>query len=207
MVLTRQRSLAVLFVGLLALGGACRSVEPQAEPSASASALPSGGASTPDEPDVVPSTQGPALSEEPSAAGPDPSIDEGRTDDGRLYLVADLDAGSIADGAGDGSATGDFEGEAVPLEATVELCYELEVADLSSVATSAELRWDDPTGDDPVVAVLEVGMAKDSWRVEDCVIVDGGSAVSLFQAPAEHYVVVSTQAHPDGAVRGQVREG
>jgi hypothetical protein len=206
-VLTRQRSLAVLVVVLVALGGACSSAEPQAEPSASANALPSGGASTPEEPDVVPSTQGPPLSEAPSAAGPDPSIDEGRTDDGRLYLVAPLDAGSIADGAGDGSATGDFAAEAVPLEATVELCYELEVEDLSSVAMSAELRWDDPAGDDPVVAVLEVGDATDSWRVEDCVIVDGGSAVSLFQGPAEHYVVVLTQEHPDGAVRGQVREG
>lgn len=207
MVLTRQRSLAIVVVGVVVLGGACSAGEPQVEPSASASMQPGSEAPTPTEPDVVPSTEGPPLTEAPSAAGPDPSTDEGRTDDGRLYLVADLDAGSIADGAGDGSATGDFTGEAVPLEATVELCYELEVEDLSSVATSAELRWDDPAGEDPVVAVLEVGDAPDSWRIEDCVVIDGGSAVSLFQSPAEHYVVVLTQAHPDGAVRGQVREG
>lgn len=205
MVLIPRRSIAGL-VGLLVFATACSSGEPPVEPSASASAQPSDVASTPAEP-VVPSTEGPPLTEAPSAAGPDPSTDEGRTEDGRLYLVADLDAGSIADGAGDGSATGDFVAEAIPLEATVELCYELEVEDLSSTATSAELRWDDPAGDDPVVAVLEVGDAPDSWRVEDCVVIDGGSAVSLFQSPAEHYVVVLTQGHPDGAVRGQVREG
>lgn len=207
MVLIRGRVRPGVLAAVLGLMGvACTGADPAMDPSPTDTGSVTESGSPSEAVTDEPTSSTPPLSEAPSAAGPDPSIDEGHTEDGRLYLVAQLDAGSIADGAGDGTATGDFEGVATPLEATVELCYELEVEDLSSTPTSAQLRWDDPTGDDPVVADLEVPDGTTS-RVEDCVIVDGGSAVSLFQAPAEHYVLVATQDHEDGAVRGQVREG
>lgn len=205
MVLIRRPFVVFLTVGLVVLVSACTGGDPVPDPSSSASAAPTTRPSDSQTPQGLPSTDTPPLSEAPSAAGPDPSTDEGSTEDGRKHLVAALDAGSVGGGAGDGAATGDFEGTLTPLEATVELCYELEVEGLSSPPASAQILLDDPAGSDPVVVDLEA--PDDTGRAEACVIIDGGSAVGLFQEPSQHYVLVTTQGHPDGAVRGQLREG
>jgi len=202
------RSVTVVLAGSALMATACTGGDPVMDPSPSSAtdAAADSFGDVPGSPSESPDG-GIGASEQPSAAGPDPTTDEGRTDDGRTYLVADLDAGSVPDGAGDGRATGTFEGALVPLESTVELCYELEVEDLTSAPVGAHIVRDEPPGSDDVAVVDLVPPDAVTGRVEECITIDGGDAVALFESPQQHYVVVSTEDHPFGAVQGSLRKG
>lgn len=118
-----------------------------------------------------------------------------------VTLTADLSGAVEVPGPGDPSGSGSFRATIVMNEASGELCYQLEVADLSSDVTAAHVHAgaEGEAGDIHVELTPPIG-----GPVDECVTVNATEVVPLMDDPAQFYVNVHSQGHPDGAVRGQL---
>lgn len=129
---------------------------------------------------------------------------EGAQPTGTVQLSAGLSGSAEVPGPGD-DGSGSFVGTLMIEESAGELCYELEVTDLSMAPAAAHVHrgGEDEAGE----VVIELAAPSDG-RSEECVAVPAGDAAPLFEAPSSFYVNVHTDDYPDGAVRGQlVRDG
>lgn len=113
-------------------------------------------------------------------------------------LTATLDAKAEVPGPGEMGASG---------EATVwvdtdtnKVCYILGVAGLSP--TAAHIHEGDPGKAGDVVVPLET---PSEMKAEGCADVDHALAQKLADNPGHYYVNVHDEAHPMGAIRGQLK--
>ena len=87
-------------------------------------------------------------------------------------------------------------------EAAGELCYQLEVADLSSEVTAAHIH-EAPEG---AAGPVSIGLTPPiGGPVDECTTLNATELLPLLDDPSQFYVNVHTQGHPDGAVRGQLQ--
>lgn len=148
---------------------------------------------------TVPDTTVPTDS--PAGDAPDGAEDDEGLGD--ALLVADLDGASEVPGPGDPAATGRFEAE---LHDGV-LCVDMSVEGLGAPVTGAHLH-EGATGEAGGVLVdigVPASAAADPARwVDACTEVDDDVIDRIGESPERVYVNVHTDAHPDGAVRGQL---
>lgn len=118
-----------------------------------------------------------------------------------MVLTAELTGATEVPGPGDPAGSGSFQSTIVLNEAAGELCYELEVADLGSEVTAAHIHMgaEGEAGEVHIPLTPPIG-----GPVEECVTVNATELVPLMDDPAQFYVNVHSQGHPDGAVRGQL---
>lgn len=118
-----------------------------------------------------------------------------------MVLTAELTGSAQVPGPGDPTGSGSFEGGIVLNEASGELCYRLEVSDLSSDVTAAHIH----AGAEGEQGGIHIPLSAPlGGPVEECVTVNATELVPLMDNPDQYYVNVHTQGHPDGAVRGQL---
>ena len=192
-----RRAAALLLSASLVLA-ACSGDDPTIEESptptdatSSDTASPSDGASDPALP-----TDGPATDEPTSEVGSEPGAEADVT------LTAELTGAVEVPGPGDPAGSGSFTATVVMNEAAGELCYQLEVADLSSEVTAAHIHRA-PEGESGAVVI---GLTPPiGGPVDECETLNASDLLPLLDDPSEFYVNVHTQGHPDGAVRGQLQ--
>jgi hypothetical protein len=115
------------------------------------------------------------------------------------FLSTDL-FGDYVPGGGVKDATGDFNGE-IDL-AKSRMCYYLEVADLAD-ADAAGIYEGEKSKNGP--AVVPLALPRED-KTEVCASVDKELLQAMTKSPANYYVAVSSPAHPNGAIRGQLGE-
>ena len=89
-------------------------------------------------------------------------------------------------------------------EAAGELCYQLEVADLSSEVTAAHVHEAAEGEAGPVFVELTPPIG---GPADECTTLNASELVPLMEDPSQFYVQVHSQGHPDGAVRAQLSDG
>ncbi len=116
-------------------------------------------------------------------------------------LVAELDGAAEVPGPGDDNAAGLFEALINPK--TERICYTLTAGAIDK-ATVAQIHAGaaGQVGDPVLTLDTPDGDDDDS---QDCQDIDGGLAQALLANPENYYVNVRTGAHPDGAIRGQLK--
>lgn len=118
-----------------------------------------------------------------------------------MVLTAQLAGVNEVPGPGDPAGSGSFRGTIVMNEAAGELCYQLEVADLSSQVTAAHIH----AGAEGQSGAVHISLdAPIGGPVDACTAVNATELVPLMDDPSQFYVNVHSQGHPDGAVRGQL---
>lgn len=191
-----RRAALLLLSTSLALA-ACSSDDPTMDASPTPTETATTESETPTETDPPLPTDG------PTTAGPDEAeagSEIGAESD--LVLTADLTGAVEIPGPGDPAGSGSFRSGIVLHEASGELCYRLEVADLSSEVTAAHIHAA-PEGE---AGPVHIGLTPPiGGPVQECVTVNAGDLVPLMDDPTQFYVNVHSQGHPDGAVRGQLQ--
>jgi hypothetical protein len=195
-----MRRVAVLSLSAALLLGACSSDDPTLDesPTPTDTETPTEVETTEAETDEpTPDDTGTPTTDDETEAGLPPGTEAD------LVLVAELDGGSEVPGPGDPAGTGSFTGGIVMNEAAGELCYVLEVADLSSEVTAAHIHRgpEGEAGDIHVELTPPIG-----GPVDECITLNATELVPLMDDPSQFYVNVHSQGHPDGAVRGQLEE-
>ena len=193
-----RRAATLLLTASLVLA-ACSSDEPTMDesplPTASDSETASPTEST-DETDPALPTDGPSeatASETGAAPGAEADV----------ALTADLTGAVEVPGPGDPTGSGSFSATVTMNEAAGELCYQLEVADLSSEVTAAHIHAA-PAGESGSV---HIGLTPPiGGPVDECQTINATELLPLLDDPTQFYVNVHTQGHPDGAVRGQLEQ-
>ncbi len=154
-------------------------------------------------------TPAPTESGEPSGT-PDPTQDpeplEG-ADTADIVLVADLSGAAEVPGPGDDAGSGHFDGYVVLGENSGDLCYRLAYGGLSSEVTAAHIHLGEPGEAGGVVITLSLEGAGDPTAPPVCETLNASDLVGLLDDTDGHYVNVHTTDHPDGAVRGQLKQG
>jgi hypothetical protein len=170
---------------------ACSSDDPVMDPSPSAT-----DAGTPTPGDTPTATSAPT----------DPTESETGVDEGTegQRFTATLTGTAEVPGPGDPNGGGAFTGTLVIGEASAQLCYQLEVTDLSSEVTAAHIHVGAAGESGPVSTALTPPIG---GPVDECVTLNAEDVLALMDDPAGFYVNVHSQAHPDGAVRGQLQSG
>lgn len=187
---------AVLLVSTCLTLGACTSDDPTLDPSptadGTASPSPTATETDPALPTDGPTTATPGQTETGSEVG---AVAD-------LTLTAQLTGAAEVPGPGDPAGSGSFSATIVMNEAAGELCYQLEVADLSSEVTAAHIHAgaEGVSGDVAIELTPPIG-----GPVDECVALNASDLVPLMDDPSQFYVNVHTQGHPDGAVRGQLQ--
>lgn len=116
----------------------------------------------------------------------------------RTFTEATLAGENEVPGPGDDDGEGSFSGIVV---SQTTICYQLEVTDVEGV-TAAHIHEGDPDEAGDVVVPLEAPVDGSSAACAtdlDPVLVD-----RIAETPSDFYVNVHSDAHPDGAVRGQL---
>ena len=192
-----RRVATLLLTATLALA-ACSSDDPTLEESPTPTETDTATASpTETEPTSEPAlpTEGPSTEATATETGSEPGAEADVT------LAADLTGAVEVPGPGDPAGSGSFRGTVVLNESAGELCYQLEVADLSSEVTAAHIHAA-PEGE---AGPVHIGLTPPlGGPVDECVTVNATELVPLLDDPTQFYVNVHTQGHPDGAVRGQL---
>lgn len=115
-------------------------------------------------------------------------------------LAANLLGQEVPNGAGDDKASANFNGE-VNLKRN-SMCYYLDMDGLSD-ATAVDIRQKDQVATDPPTLALKVpGPGGD----EVCVNGDNAVLSAIAKTPGDYYIAIHSTAHPDGAVRGALKE-
>lgn len=139
----------------------------------------------------------------PTTAGP--SDDETGSQVGtqaELELTATLTGAAAVPGPGDPSGSGSFQATIILNESAGELCYQLEVADVTSEVTAAHIH----AGAEGEAGAVHVALSPPvEGPVDECVAVNASELVPIMDDPAQFYVNVHSQGHPDSAVRGQLQ--
>ena len=108
--------------------------------------------------------------------------------------------GDYVSGEGDDDASADFNGEIDHRRG--RLCYYLEVEDLDD-ATGIAIHQAEQGADGPEVLALSLP-AEDGDEV--CVNADAALLTALGEGPLGYYLLVRSEGHPDGAIRGQLHD-
>lgn len=135
----------------------------------------------------------------------EPTSSESGVDEGTEgeRFTATLTGTAAVPGPGDPTGSGTFTGTLVIGESSAELCYQLAVTDLSSEVTAAHIHVGAEGEAGPVSTALTPPIG---GPVDDCVTLNAEDVLTLMDDPAGFYVNVHSQAHPDGAVRGQLQQ-
>lgn len=197
-----RRAALVLLVAALGLA-ACSSDDPtlDASPTPSETASSSSETETPSETET-----GAALPTETATttepAEPETGSEVGAEAD--MTLTAALSGAVVVPGPGDPAGSGSFNATIIMNEAAGELCYQLEIADLSSEVTAAHVHAgaEGQAGEVRVQLTPPIG-----GPVDECVTLNASDLVPIMDDPSQFYVQVHSQGHPDGALRGQMSEG
>lgn len=120
-----------------------------------------------------------------------------------MTLSAQLTGAEEVPDDGDPAGAGTFVGGITMQEASGELCYSLEVTDLTSAVTAAHIHVGEAGVAGDVVITLTAPLG---GPVEDCVTVNATELLPLMDNPDGYYVNVHSEAHPNGAVRGQLSD-
>ena len=118
----------------------------------------------------------------------------------RATLYVSLTGLQEIPGPGDADGNGTVEIRVVPRQGSV--CWNL-YARAIGPATAAHIHRGPAGASGPPVLALTTPDA--NGRSQGCAIVDPGLAREMGYAPQEFYVNVHTEAHPSGAIRGQMR--
>jgi hypothetical protein len=193
----RRAAITVLSTALLL--AASSSDDPTVETSPSATETPSETdttEATETESDLPLPTETTTTEPDETEAGSEPGAEAD------LVLTAELTGVAEVPGPGDPAGSGSFQATIVLNEAAGELCYQLEVADLSSEVSAAHIHAgaEGEAGDVHVPLTAPIG-----GPVDECVPVNATELQPMMDDPAQFYVNVHTQGHPDGAVRGQLQ--
>ena len=194
-----RRAATLLLTASLVLA-ACSSDDPAMDASPSPTATQSDTVSptaTDSETDPALPTEGPSTEASASETGAAPGTEAD------IALTADLTGAVEVPGPGDPTGSGSFSATVVMNEAAGELCYQLEVAALSSEVTAAHIHAA-PSGESGPV---HIGLTPPiGGPVDECQMINATELLPLLDDPTQFYVNVHTQGHPDGAVRGQLEE-
>lgn len=201
-----MRRVAALSLSAALLLGACSSDDPTLDDSPTPTDLettPTESETTEPETEPETETEEPTPEDTGTTTAEDTETEAGLPPgtESDLTLVAELDGGSEVPGPGDPAGSGSFTGAIVMHEAAGELCYVLEVADLSSEVTAAHIHSgaEGEAGDIHVELTPPIG-----GPVDECLTLNATELVPLMDDPTQFYVNVHSQGHPDGAVRGQL---
>jgi hypothetical protein len=134
----------------------------------------------------------PSLAQEGDVKDPGTMMPEGGVE-----LMADL-APENAAGGGDADGSGVFKAE-LSLDSG-QMCYRYAVDDIDDI-TGAHIRKGTEGYEGEVVVALE--LAEDGV-VEACTTVDRDFAAELVANAGEYNVTIRDEAHPNGALRGQL---
>jgi hypothetical protein len=115
-------------------------------------------------------------------------------------LAANLLGQDVANGAGDDKASANFNGE-VDLKRN-SVCYYLDMDGLDG-ATAVHIHQKDQAAADPPTLELKVPAAGGD---ETCVNGDNAVLTPIARTPDNYYIDIHSSSHPDGAVRGALRE-
>ena len=85
-----------------------------------------------------------------------------------------------------------------------QLCYVLEVRDLSQDAVAAHIHLAPRNVAGDVVVPLAIGVGT-SWTVDTCTTADPALLAAIEENPRSYYVNVHTPTFPGGEVRGQLK--
>lgn len=193
-----RRAPLLLLVAALGLA-ACSSDDPTMDPSPTAS-------DTASETETATETETPsATPSETVTTNPDePETGSENGAEADMTLTADLAGAMVVPGPGDPSGSGSFNATIIMNEAAGELCYQLEVADMSSEVTAAHVHAgaEGQAGEVRVQLTPPIG-----GPVDECVALNASDLVPIMDDPSQFYVQVHSQGHPDGALRAQLSEG
>lgn len=193
-----RRAPLLLLVAALGLA-ACSSDDPTMDPSPTAS-------DTVSESETATETETPsATPSETVTTNPDePETGSENGAEADMTLTADLAGAMVVPGPGDPSGSGSFNATIIMNEAAGELCYQLEVADMSSEVTAAHVHAgaEGQAGEVRVQLTPPIG-----GPVDECVALNASDLVPIMDDPSQFYVQVHSQGHPDGALRAQLSEG
>ena len=150
--------------------------------------------------------EGPAVADsEPAttAAAPEASEDTvaATASSEGMPLVGTLRPGTLVPGPGNEDASGRFSGSLHDTDDGGQLCYELEVQELSSPSAGVYVHRGAPDEAGEVVVELD-DVAQGA--AQGCASVAPADLAMLRAQPDGFYVNVHTEAYPDGAVRGQL---
>lgn len=193
-----RRAPLLLLVAALGLA-ACSSDDPTMDPSPTAS-------DTASETETATETETPsATPSETVTTNPDePETGSEVGTEADMTLTAELAGAMVVPGPGDPAGSGSFNATIVMNEAAGELCYQLEVADMSSEVTAAHVHAgaEGQAGEVRVQLTPPIG-----GPVDECVALNASDLVPIMDDPSQFYVQVHSQGHPDGALRAQLSEG
>jgi hypothetical protein len=116
------------------------------------------------------------------------------------FLAANLLGQDVPNGAGDDKASADFNGE-IDLKRN-SLCYYLDMDSLGDATAVHIHQKDQAVTDAPTLALKVPGPGGD----EVCVNGDNAVLSAIAKTPSDYYIDVHSTAHPDGAVRGTLKE-
>lgn len=195
-----MRRAATLLLSASLVLAACSSDDPTMDASPSPTATDTETASPTEsesESDPALPTDGPSTEATTSETGAAPGSEAD------IALTTDLTGAVQVPGPGDPTGSGSFSATVIMNEAAGELCYQLEVADLSSEVTAAHIHAA-PAGESGSV---HIGLTPPiGGPVDECQTINATELLPLLDDPTQFYVNVHTQGHPDGAVRGQLEE-
>lgn len=103
-------------------------------------------------------------------------------------------------GGGADDAEGDFNGEADFRRS--RLCYYLEIEGLDD-ANGVAIHQADVGEDGPETLALALPAENGD---EVCVTADAALLRAIGEAPADYYVIIRSESHPNGAIRGQLHD-
>lgn len=197
-----MRRVAALSLSAALLLGACSSDDPTLDESPT----PTDTATTPTETETTATeTESPTPEDTGTPTSDDTGTEAGLPPgtESDVALVAELTGGAEVPGPGDPAGSGSFSGGIVMNANSGELCYVLEVADLSSEVTAAHIHRgaEGEAGDIHVELTPPIG-----GPVDECITLNATELVPLMDDPSQFYVNVHSQGHPDGAVRGQLEQ-
>jgi CHRD domain len=108
--------------------------------------------------------------------------------------------GTYVVGNGDGDASADFNGEIDHRRGRV--CYYLELVDLDDATGIAIHRAEERSDGPEVMSLTLPGENGD----EICITGDGPLLTALREKPDDYYLLIRSESHPEGAVRGQLHD-
>lgn len=118
--------------------------------------------------------------------------------DARPALTTHLTGAAEVPGPGDADATGTASVTIDP--ATMQVCYDLQVAHVDT-PTMAHIHKGAVGVAGPIVVVLKTPV---DGHAKACATTTHELATAILATPADYYVNVHNEAHPKGALRGQL---